>query len=104
MKTSGLNRRRRQISRKLQEINLENANYVESLEEISSQIIPTVHANQEELEQDYLSSSILSKLIFKLQNYFYISHVPKKIFNFKLYLISFCCKKQMTDIEDGFRR
>uniref|UniRef100_A0AAF5Q2P2 Uncharacterized protein n=1 Tax=Wuchereria bancrofti TaxID=6293 RepID=A0AAF5Q2P2_WUCBA len=59
MKSFKFNRRRRQISRKLQEINFENSNYMETLEEISSQIIPTIYGNDEELEQNYLSSSIL---------------------------------------------
>ncbi|VDN94932.1 unnamed protein product [Brugia pahangi] len=59
MKSFKFNRRRRQISRKLQEINFENSNYMETLEEISPQIIPTIYSNNEELEENYLSSSIL---------------------------------------------
>ncbi|VDK85457.1 unnamed protein product [Litomosoides sigmodontis] len=38
-----LNRKRRQISRKLQEINFENGNYMAPVEEISSQIAPTIY-------------------------------------------------------------
>lgn len=65
MKSLGFNRRRRQISRKLQEINFENGNYIASLEEISSHIIPTPYEDEEESEQSYLITSILNRLIFK---------------------------------------
>ncbi|KAL3993825.1 Collagen triple helix repeat (20 copies) family protein [Acanthocheilonema viteae] len=55
LKSPEYNRRRRQISRKLQEINFENDNYMASLEEISSQIIPIIYRSGEELKQNYRS-------------------------------------------------
>uniref|UniRef100_A0A0R3S078 Collagen triple helix repeat protein n=1 Tax=Elaeophora elaphi TaxID=1147741 RepID=A0A0R3S078_9BILA len=63
-KSSRLDRRRRQISRKLQEINFGNGNHMASVQEISSQIIPSTHGKERELQQSSnLTPPILKCLI-----------------------------------------
>ncbi|CAG9538484.1 unnamed protein product [Cercopithifilaria johnstoni] len=59
LKSSEFSRRRRQISRKLQDINFENGNYMALLEEISSHVVPSSRGNEGELERNYLTPSVL---------------------------------------------
>ncbi|KAM3720116.1 Cuticle collagen sqt-1 [Dirofilaria immitis] len=60
LKSSESNRKKRQISRKLQKINFENIN---NMEEISSQIISTGYGNQGEKEQNYFQPPFLGCVI-----------------------------------------